>query len=92
MVWHGVDSLDILKGKPVTFDTLKGLRTTNQGLDILRFDFQDGRTIRNGSIVVTDLFVASYNYCCCCRQQRGKDTKKACEYVVLTTTVYSIPQ
>lgn len=55
---HGQHSLDILQGKPVPLNTLKGLGTTNECLDIFGINLKDGRTILNDTIEIGNLFVA----------------------------------
>merc|ERR1711966_166928 len=52
-----LDRFRILEGKPVPFHPLEGLGTTDQGFDVFGIHFQDGRTIRNDTIKVRNLFV-----------------------------------
>ena len=59
MVWHLEDRLDVLRSKTVAFHTLECLGTTNQSLDVVGIDLQDGRTVRNDAVKVGDLLVAS---------------------------------
>lgn len=70
LVGHGQDSFHVLERKSVTFHTFKGLSTTNQGLDIVGFNLQYSGAIRNGSIEVGNLLVAS------CARERERERKR----------------
>ena len=59
LVGHRQDRLYILESVSVTFDTFECLGTTDQCLDILRFDLQHSSGITDDTIKVTDLLVAS---------------------------------
>lgn len=61
VILHHEHRLDILQGKSVAFDSLKGLGPTNEGLDVFGIDLQDGRAIGNDAVEVGDLFVTGCN-------------------------------
>ena len=68
-VAHHKNSLDILQGKSVAFDTFKGLGSSDESLDVFGVDLKDCRTIRNDSVKVGDLLVTR---CDCENENRKK--------------------
>ncbi|KAL7551336.1 hypothetical protein ACHAWF_014529, partial [Thalassiosira exigua] len=57
-VGHGQDGLDVLEGEPIALDALERLGATDERLDVLGVDLQDGRAVLDDPVEVGDLLVA----------------------------------
>ena len=55
---HGEDGLDVLEGEAVPLDSLEGLGSADECLDVLGVDLQDGGAVLDDAVEVGDLLVA----------------------------------
>mmetsp|Transcript_25857 Transcript_25857/g.47284 ORF Transcript_25857/g.47284 Transcript_25857/m.47284 type:complete len:114 (+) Transcript_25857:318-659(+) len=57
-IWHSQHRLDILQRESVPLHTLERLGATDERLDTLGIDLQDGRAVLDDAVEIGNLFVA----------------------------------